>query len=116
MARMIRKKKNDEKVTRARDFHVILGPVLTEKSSTLGSEGRGNVGSVVALKVDRRANKEDIKEAVERIFKVEVSSVRTINYAGKPKQTSRSRGVRAAYKKAYVSLKEGHRLDLVEGL
>lgn len=76
----------------------------------------GGGGQSVALRVSRRANKEDIKEAVERIFKVEVASVRTINYAGKPKQTNRSRGVRAAYKKAYVSLKEGHRLDLVEGL
>lgn len=111
MARIIRRKKEGEREPRAKDFKILLGPVLTEKTSMLGGGGQ-----TIAFKVNKKATKDDIREAVERIFKVAVGSVRTINYAGKPKQTARSRGVRAAYKKAYITLKEGHRLDLVEGV
>lgn len=111
MARMIAKKTDNKSEVRVRDYKVLLEPVLTEKSSMMGGEGQS-----LAFKVDRRATKTDIRDAMERIFKVEVASIRTVNYSGKPKQTAKSRGNRASYKKAYVTLKEGHRLDLVEGV
>ena len=108
---LIRKKKEEGREAKVRDFKILLGPVLTEKTSMLGGGGQ-----TIAFRVDRKATKTDIKDAVERIFKVAVESVRTINYMGKPKQTARSKGSRAAWKKAYVTLKEGHHLDLVEGV
>lgn len=111
MARMIRKKSDEKAEARVRDYKALLEPILTEKTSMLSGDPQ-----TVAFRVDRKASKVAIREAVERVFKVSVDSVRTINYAGKPKQTARSRGVRAAYKKAYVTLKQGQRLDLVEGL
>lgn len=108
---LIRKKKDESKEAKVRDYRILLGPVLTEKTSMLGGGGQ-----TVAFRVERSASKLDIRGAVERIFKVDVASVRTINYSGKPKQTARSKGIRAAWKKAYVTLKEGHHLDLVEGV
>ena len=111
MARMIRRKTDGTKEARARDYMTLLKPVLTEKTSMLTGEVQ-----TVTFRVDRKATKVDIKEAIERIFSVSVASVRTVNYVGKPKQTAKSRGIRAAFKKAYVTLKEGQRLDLVEGL
>ena len=110
---MARKTENDaeSKIARVADYQVLLVPVITEKTAALGGAGQ-----TVAFKVADAATKEEIRSAVERIFSVEVDSVRTINYLGKPKKSARSRGRRAAFKKAYVSLKEGQRIDIVEGL
>jgi large subunit ribosomal protein L23 len=95
-----------------RDYKVIVKPVLTEKASGIG---RGDGGGVV-FKVDRRATKTEIKAAIERIFNVEVEAVRTVSYLGKKKRTNRSVGHRAAFKKAYITLREGQSIDIVEGL
>lgn len=93
------------------DYGIILSPVITEKSSLVGGDRRH-----VVFRVAPRANKTEIREAVERIFKVEVAKVRTCNLMGKPKRTARSIGRRAAIKKAYITLKAGHSIDVVEGL
>ncbi len=93
------------------DFATILSPVITEKSSLVGGDRKH-----VVFRVSPQASKADIKGAVERIFKVEVDKVRTCNLMGKPKRTARSAGRRAAIKKAYVTLKSGHTIDVVEGL
>jgi len=105
------KKNKSKKTARARDYSVLIAPVVTEKSALVGGDGGG-----VVFKVRPEANKTEIKEAVERVFNVEVKSVRTSHLMGKMKRTTRSVGRRASVKKAYVTLKQGHTIDIVEGL
>ena len=64
-------------------------------------------GQVLTFKVDKKATKIDIKGAVEEIFNVKVASVRTLQYDGKMKRRGRIEGRRAAWKKAYVTLRKG---------
>jgi large subunit ribosomal protein L23 len=92
-------------------FRVIKAPVITEKG-TLVSE-RGNQ---VVFKVDPRANKVEIRRAVETMFKVKVQEVRTINLLGKKRRVGRSIGKRPDWKKAYVTLAEGQRIDFFEAV
>lgn len=94
-----------------KDYTVLRSPVITEKSSLTGSEG-----NTVVFRVDRKASKTQIRQAVERIYKVRVRAVRTVNYAGKVKRARLSVGRRAAFKKAYVSIAQGQSIDVVEGL
>lgn len=108
---MARRKKEESVVVRARDYAVLSSPVITEKSSVVGADG-----TTVVFRVDRRATKDDIRAAVERVYKVKVSSVRTLNMLGKPKGNARTIGRRAAYKKAYVALAKGNTINVVEGL
>ncbi len=105
------KKKANAEVAKVKDYGTILAPVISEKSALVGSGGR-----VVTLRVDPRANKEEIRGAVERVFSVKVESVRTCTFMGKLKRTMRGLGKRAGYKKAYVTLAEGSKIDLVEEL
>ena len=95
----------------ADQYRMILTPVITEKSSLVGS-----TGSVATFKVAVDATKLQIKDAVQKIFNVEVEKVRTLNVMGKMKRTARSMGRRANYRKAYVTLKPGQSIDVVEGL
>jgi len=104
-------KDKDKPVARAKDYDVLKKPVITEKSSIVGGDG-----SVVVFRVADKAGKQDIKEAVERVFEVEVEKIRTCRFLGKKKRVNRSIGRQAGYKKAYVTLKEGHSIDFVEGL
>jgi large subunit ribosomal protein L23 len=90
-------------------YEVIAAPVITEKG-TLVNEA----GNQVVLRVRRDANKAEIRHAVETLFKVKVRKVRTVNYLGKPRRVGRSIGRRPAWKKAYVTLGEGQRLDFFE--
>ncbi|MCB0338477.1 MAG: 50S ribosomal protein L23 [Bdellovibrionales bacterium] len=105
------KKKAEKKPSRLRDFAVLDRPILTEKSSVVGASG-----STFVFRVDPRATKTDIREAIERLFEVNVESVRTCNYLGKLKRTMRSVGRRSSFKKAYVTLQEGQSISVVEGL
>lgn len=98
-----------------RDFAVLLSPVITEKSSLVGTQSASGSKTFV-FRVDRRSDKDQIRAAVEKIFKVNVLKVRTVNCLGKIKRTNRSIGRRAASKKAYVTLKEGQSISVVEGL
>lgn len=108
---LLKKKKTDVVEPKISDFAIIEKPVITEKGTSIG----GATGGVV-FRVDRRVGKTEIKAAIERIFKVKVDKVRTVNYQGKKKRTMRSIGHRAAFKKAYVTLKEGYTINLVEGV
>lgn len=90
-------------------YDVIKKPLITEKA-TLAKDNQ----NVVAFVVSRDANKIEIKEAAEKLFKVEVSAVRTINVAGKIKRAGKSVGKRSNWKKAYVTLKEGSNVDFFE--
>lgn len=104
---------NKEKEAKLSDYSCILSPVITEKTTILqGAAG----GSVVVFYVDPRVDKTRIKDAVERVFKVEVASVRTCNRLGKLKRTTRAIGRTKAYKKAYITLKPGYSINTVEGV
>jgi large subunit ribosomal protein L23 len=105
------KKNQESTVARVSDYGVLLAPVVTEKSGLVSDSGR-----VVTLRVDPRATKTEIRTAVERVFSVKVEGVRTCSFQGKLKRTMRGAGKRAGYKKAYITLVEGSKIDLIEGL
>jgi large subunit ribosomal protein L23 len=88
---------------------VIKKPFVTEKTTTEKDEK-----NVVAFVVDKAANKIEIKEAVEKLFKVEVDTVNTVNVAGKVKRYGARLGKRSNWKKAYVTLKTGSTVDFFE--
>ncbi|MBK5274328.1 MAG: 50S ribosomal protein L23 [Desulfuromonadales bacterium] len=90
-------------------YSVIKKPHVTEKTS-LGSDST----NTVSLVVDREANKIEIKQAVETLFKVKVSDVRTVNVAGKMKRFGKTSAKRSNWKKAYVTLQEGQSIDFFE--
>jgi large subunit ribosomal protein L23 len=89
----------------SRAHEVLRLPVITEKSTHLKENQR-----TMTFKVARDANKSEIKEAVERIFKVKVESVRTANFHGKLRRQGRFAGRRPDWKKAYVTLREGEKM------
>ncbi|MFV1995616.1 MAG: 50S ribosomal protein L23 [Verrucomicrobiales bacterium] len=90
-------------------FQVIKTIQLSEKSTLLGE-----LNNEYVFKVDRRANKLEIKDAVERLFGKKVERVRTCNYHGKKKRERRADfGRTAQWKKAIVRLKDGEKIDLV---
>jgi large subunit ribosomal protein L23 len=84
---------------------VILAPVITEKSTGLKESGR-----ILCFRVARKANKIEIRHAVEKLFKVKVAEVRTMNAHGKVKRMGRYAGRRSDWKKAYVTLAEGQKM------
>jgi len=86
-------------------YQIVLRPVITEKSTLLK-----DINREVCFEVDRRANKSEIKKAVEQLFKVKVERVRTQNRRGKMKRVGRSQGKTKDWKKAYVKLKEGEKM------
>jgi large subunit ribosomal protein L23 len=107
------KSKTSAPTVRFSDYSVLFAPIITEKS-TLIADAIG--GQRIAFHVDPRASKTEIRQAVESVFKVKVAAVRTLNQMGKPKRTTKSLGRRARTKKAYVTLAEGHKIELVEGV
>lgn len=101
-----------EKAPKIKDYEVIRFPLLTEKTTGLNSDN-----NTYTFCVSTDSTKTQIKEAIERLFNVDVESVRTCNYRGKIKRTIKGIGSTAKYKKAYITLKEGDKIDsLVEGL
>ena len=91
-------------------YDVIVGPVITEKS-TLASEH-----NQVMFQVTRTATKKDIKEAVERLFEVKVKAVNTLVRKGKIKGFRGRKGRQSDIKRAFVTLEEGHTIDVATGL
>ena len=87
-----------------RAHDIILAPVITEKSTRL-KEKHGDL----VFRVDRAANKVEIRRAVEKLFSVKVASVRTENVRGKVKRMGRYAGRRSDWKKAYITLKPGEK-------
>lgn len=85
---------------------IIKAPIITEKSSSLAAN------NVITFSVDIRANKTQIKQAIEKIFDVEVESVNTINVKPKKKRVGRYVGKTNKVKKAIVKLKEGSSIEL----
>lgn len=85
---------------------IIKAPIITEKSSKLASN------NVYTFSVDVKANKTQIKQAIEKIFNVQVESVNTINVKPKKKRVGRYVGKTNKVKKAIVKLKEGSSIEL----
>ena len=98
------------KMSREHMYGVLLSPVITEKS-TLGSEH-----NQVTFRVPLTASKPEIKSAVESLFEVKVKAINTIRQNGKVKRVRGRVGRRSDYKKAIVSLAEGHSIDVTTGL
>ena len=92
-------------------YSIIKSPVVTEKSMTRLSEN-----NQVVLWVDVNANKTQIKVAVEEAFEVKVEAVNTQKVPGKVKRMGRHAGRTPVRKKAYVTLKEGEKIEMFEGV
>ena len=88
---------------------VILSLVVTEKAERLKAEQ-----SRYTFKVAPTANKIEVRDAVERLFKVHVRDVRVMNYLGKMRRMGRFEGRRSDWKKAVVTLKQGERIESLE--
>ena len=86
---------------------IIIAPVITEKSSVVNSDGKTYV-----FKVNKNANKFQIKDAVEKAFGVKVIKVNTLNTKPKNKRVGAYTGKTKTYKKAYVTLAEGNTIEL----
>ena len=91
-------------------LNVIIRPLVTEKLTNL-TDAQNQYGFVV----DKRANKIEIKRAIEKKFEVRVKSVRTLNVLGKMKTLGRFTGRRSSWKKAIITLEQGHSIILFEG-
>lgn len=92
-------------------YHILKKPLITEKSNLMKE-----ALNQIAFEVDKKANKIEIKEAVEKLFKVHVIKVHTINMLGKRKRLGRSQGKKPDWKKAIVTLKAGEQIDFFEGV
>ncbi len=90
---------------------IIKRPLITEKSTRQKEEG-----NQIAFVVDPRANKIEIRQAVEKLFKVKVLRVQTMHLAGKRKRLGRFFGWKSDWKKAIVTLREGDRIEFFEGV
>jgi large subunit ribosomal protein L23 len=88
---------------------IVRRPIISEKGTRLRA-----AGNCYLFIVDRRANKIEIAQAIETIFKVNVTNVRTINCKGKPKTLGRSSGYRPDWKKAIVTLKSGDAVEIFD--
>ena len=84
---------------------IIIAPIITEKSASLEAQ------NTYVFKVDIKANKTSIKQAIEKIFNVKVKEVRTVNSHPKKKRVGRYTGMTNKYKKAYATLKEGNSIS-----
>ena len=89
---------------------VIRAPLISEKGSLLVE-----TSNQVLFKVRPDANKIEVKKAVESLFKVKVVKVRMARYLGKLRRVGRNMGRRPEWKKAYVTLKEGDKIDFFGG-
>ncbi|MBI4689864.1 MAG: 50S ribosomal protein L23 [Nitrospirae bacterium] len=92
-------------------YSVVKRPLFTEKGSHI-KESQNKI----LIEVAKEANKIEIKDAIEEIFKVKVDKVSTINTSGKWKRQGKSIGKRPDRKKAIVTLRKGEKLDFIEGV
>jgi large subunit ribosomal protein L23 len=92
-------------------YQVVLKPLLTEKGTRLKEEGNQYL-----FRVAKTANKIEIKQAIETLFRVTVQSVRTVRVRGKVKRLGRFQGRRPDWKKAIATLKAGDTIELYEGV
>jgi large subunit ribosomal protein L23 len=93
------------------DYGIIKRPLTTEKTSIQKEQS-----NQITFEVDRMANRIEIKRAIEKIFKVNVAHIRTMQVKGKKKQRGRIIGKRKDWKKAMVTLLPGERIEFFEGV
>ncbi len=93
---------NDQRI-----YQIIKAPLISEKAANIGDVANQHV-----FKVATDARKDEVKQAVEKIFNVKVAKVRTANVKGKTKRQGMRIGKRKDWKKAYVSLEQGQEIDL----
>jgi len=91
-------------------YEVLRRPLITEKNTMLVEQNK------YAFEVARNANKPQIKEAVEKAFKVKVASVNVMRVPGKMRRAGRGRGLTSPWKKAVVTLEPGNKIELFEGV
>lgn len=89
---------------------ILRKPVVTEKSMSLLQDNK------YTFLVDPRANKTEIKNAVEKLFKVKVLKVNTMRYKGKPKRVRQFVGRTPQFKKAIITLRPGDKIEIFEGV
>lgn len=99
-------------------WDILKSPVVTEKAVIAKDEAVNNeaVAQVLTFRVNTDANKTEIKSAVEGIFNVKVTAVRTVNYQGKMKRRGRYEGRRPSWKKAFVTLEKGVTVEYGEAI
>jgi large subunit ribosomal protein L23 len=90
-------------------FSVLLGPIVSEKSTMIGEKHEQ-----VAFRVKHDATKPEVKAAIELLFKVQVDSVQILNQKGKQKRFGRFQGRRSNVRKAYVRLKPGQEINFAQ--
>ena len=94
-------------------FHyldTIISPNITEKSTSLSEYNK------IVFKVHKNANKNSIKKSIEKIFKVNVVKINTINLKGITKMIKNKKTFKSGYKKAIITLKKGQSIDLAAGV
>ena len=88
----------------------IISPNVTEKSTSFSEFNK------VVFRVSKNANKESIKKSIEKIFKVNVIKINTINMREKVKMVRNKKSYKSGYKKAIITLKKGQSIDLATGI
>ena len=94
------------------NYHAIIKRPIVSEKSTMQKE----VSNQLSFEVDRKANRIEIKKAIQSLFSVQVDAVRTLQIKGKYKRRGRIIGKRKDWKKAIVTLKPGERIEFFEGI
>lgn len=95
-------------MSQERMMTILLGPHVSEKTTRIAEKS-----NQIAFRVRKDANKAEIRQAVETLFEVKVDGVTVVNTEGKAKRFGRTQGRRKDWKKAYVTLAEGHDIDFL---
>ena len=90
---------------------MIIAPLITEKGTIIGEKA-----NQVTFRVQPEASKDQLRFAVEQLFKVTVVKIRTANFMGKERRRGRTVGHKPDWKKAYVTLKAGDKIEFFEGI
>ncbi|MHB1133422.1 MAG: 50S ribosomal protein L23 [Chloroflexota bacterium] len=91
-------------------FDILRRPIITEKGTAQLAQSK------YTFEVDQRANKHQIRDAVRAVFKVDVVTVNVASVPGKRRRVGKHYGMTPEWKKAVVTLKEGQRIDVFEGV
>jgi large subunit ribosomal protein L23 len=90
---------------------VVISPLVTEKGTVVAEKS-----NQVVFRIRPNAGKAQIRDVIEDLFKVTVVKIRTANFLGKQRRRGRTLGRRPNWKKAYITLKKGDRIEIFEGL
>jgi large subunit ribosomal protein L23 len=90
---------------------MVISPLITEKGTSVGEKD-----NQVVFRIRPGASKDQIRNVIEDMFKVTVLKIRTANFLGKERRRGRTTGRRPNWKKAYITLKKGGRIEIFEGL